>query len=145
LANTVQRTIIHVDETFVDPLCDFDVTIHMSGSYKETGYRDASGFLFKTISTVGSGGPFTLTATAEGTTLTMQMQSFQEVRTFNPDGSLKSDSLHGIVYRFTAPGVGIVLLDAGRITFDSDGNVVFEAGPHQALHDDWEAFCAAFG
>ena len=41
------------------------------------------------------------------------------------------------------PGGGIVYLDTGTVTFDSENNIVFEAGPHQDLNGDVEAFCAA--
>lgn len=88
-----------------------------------------------TIETVGPGAPFTITETANGTTLTMQNQAFQVVITYNADGSANTTTFHGPVFIFTVPGGGAVLLDVGRVTFDSDGNVVFEAGPHQQLAD----------
>ena len=40
----------------------------------------------------------------------------------------------GLRFRVTFPGLGVVLLDAGKIVFDADGNVVFEAGPHQVVN-----------
>jgi hypothetical protein len=146
LANTVTREILHVDATFVDSdTCAFDIDVHVSGTFTITDYFDNSGFLFKSIFTEGPGEPFTFTETAKGTTLTMQMQSFSEVLTYNPDGSVKSDTIRGILFKFTVPGGGIVFLDAGTARFDSEGNLVFEGGPHQALHGDVAGFCAAFG
>ena len=50
----------------------------------------------------------------------------------------------GLRFRVAFPGLGVVLLDAGRIVFDADGNVVFEAGPHQIVNEDFAEFCAAF-
>jgi hypothetical protein len=50
----------------------------------------------------------------------------------------------GMRFRVAFPGLGVVLLDAGRIVFDADGNVVFEAGPHQVFNEDFTEFCAAF-
>jgi hypothetical protein len=35
----------------------------------------------------------------------------------------------------TTPGGGLVVLSAGRITFDGEGNVVFEGGHHPTLGD----------
>lgn len=55
-----------------------------------------------------------------------------------------TDSLVGMRFRVAFPGLGVVLLDAGRIVFDADGNVVFEAGPHQVFNEDFTEFCAAF-
>lgn len=100
--------------------------------------------LYKTLETAG-GGALTVTATANGNTLTMQSQSYLATYSYNADGSVNTVTLSGPVWKFTAPGGGIVYLDTGRVTFDSDGNIVFEAGPHQDLHGDVDAFCAAFG
>ncbi len=145
-ANTQVRTVIHVDDTFVDDeTCGFDITVHVFGPFTDTDFYDNSGFLYKTIETVGPGGPFTITETAKGTTLTMPMQSFQVTITYNADGSPATFTNNGLVTKFTLPGGGVVLLDTGRVTFDREGNILFEAGPHQQLHGDVDAFCAAFG
>ena len=44
-----------------------------------------------------------------------------------------SVTIHGEFFAIVAPGVGIVVQDTGRITFDADGNIIFQAGPHQML------------
>lgn len=50
----------------------------------------------------------------------------------------------GLQYHLNIPGVGVVLIDAGTVIFDSDGNILFEAGKHQVLVDgDFEEICAA--
>jgi len=145
-ANMQVRTVIHVDDTSVDSgVCAFDVTFHSYGSFKSVDYYDNSGFLFKTIETVGGGGPFTVTATANGTTLTMQNESFSFVTTYNPDGSVDTFTQRGVFDKFTTLGGGIVLLDTGTVTFDSEFNVLFAAGPHQAVNGEFDAFCGAFG
>jgi hypothetical protein len=41
------------------------------------------------------------------------------------------------------PDGGTVIADVGRLVFDAEGNVTFEAGPHPALHGDFAALCAA--
>jgi hypothetical protein len=41
------------------------------------------------------------------------------------------------------PGEGLVLLQAGRLEFDEAGNVVFVAGPHQVLEEDFDKLCEA--
>jgi hypothetical protein len=53
-------------------------------------------------------------------------------------------SLVGLRFRVTFPGLGVVLVDAGKIVFDANGNLVFEAGPHQVVNEDFTEFCAAF-
>jgi hypothetical protein len=142
-ANTQVRTDFHVDDTTVDSsICGFDITSHVFGSFTATDFYDNTGFLYKTISTVGPG-PFTITATAKGTTLIDQNESFSDTLTYNPDGSVKTETANGPFNKFTAPGLGIVWLDTGHIIGDGDGNVLFVAGPRQ--NGDFTAFCAAFG
>jgi hypothetical protein len=142
-ANTQVRTVTHVDDTYVDhSLCSFGVTVHMVGSFTTTDYYDNTGFLYKIIATVGPG-PFRVTATAKGTTLTDQNEAFSDTLTYNPDGSVKTETANGPFNKYTAPGRGVVWLDTGHIIVDGDGNVLFVSGPRQ--NGDLTAFCAAFG
>jgi hypothetical protein len=43
----------------------------------------------------------------------------------------------GLVFRVFLPGGGTVIADVGRLVFDAEGNVIFEAGPHPARHGDF--------
>src|SRR6266540_555577 len=55
-----------------------------------------------------------------------------------------TDIFLGTVFNINVPGEGIVVLDAGRVIFDAEtGEILFEGGPHQALHGegDFEAIC----
>jgi hypothetical protein len=146
-ANTQVKSVIHVDDTSVDrSVCPFGVTFHVQGSFKNVDYYDNSGFLYKTIDTAGAGGPFRITASAKGTTLTMQSEAFSVVITYNADGSVNTFTERGPFDKFTAPGSGIVLLDTGIAIFGEPGDVVlFAPGPHQAVNGEFDAFCAAFG
>ena len=47
----------------------------------------------------------------------------------------------GLRFLAYVPGVGVVLLDAGRIVV-SDGQITLEAGPHQLIKGDTDAFCS---
>ena len=144
-ANTTVRTAFQVDETAVDrETCGFRLHFHYFGSVTVTDYFDNSGLLYKSIAK-GRPGPFTVTVTGKGTTLTQQNSSFSTQITYNPDGSPKTITDNGPYNKFTVPGGGVVLLDTGHIVFDSDFNIVFESGPRQATHGDLDAFCAAFG
>lgn len=49
----------------------------------------------------------------------------------------------GMMYVITIPGAGAVMLETGRIVTDRDGNIYFEAGPHQLSNGDFGALCAA--
>ena len=50
----------------------------------------------------------------------------------------------GEAFAITVPGQGVAVLGAGKLVFDAEGNVIFEAGPHQVLHGDFVTLiCAA--
>ena len=77
-----------------------------------------------------------------------------EVRFASSDNKMydfESQTLNevGLVFRYSAPGVGAVLMDRGRLIWnvDADGEMVgdpiFEAGPHPELHSDFGSLCAA--
>jgi hypothetical protein len=52
-----------------------------------------------------------------------------------------------ILFRLIVPGAGVVFVDVGRITLNRQGNVYFQASPHQFSEDDFEGnfegLCAA--
>jgi hypothetical protein len=142
-ANTQVRTVNHVDETFVDSeICSFGVTVHFAGSFTTTDFYDNTGLLYKSLSTVGPG-PFLETLTAKGTTLADRNVAFSETIIYNPDGSVKTLTDNGAPNKFTAPGSGIVWLEAGHLILDGHYHVLFVAGPHQ--NGDFDALCPAFG
>jgi hypothetical protein len=146
LANTQVKTVNHVDFTYVEKgICPFHISVHLEGSYKSVDYYDSSGFLYKEINTPGGGGPFSVTDTAHGTTLTQRNEAFSEMITFHRDGTW-TYTRRGPVAKFTVPGGGVVLLDAGTATWsEPDEMLLFSGGPHQAVDGDFDAFCAAFG
>lgn len=144
IANTTVMTRYRTDTTFViGDWCDFNVHFHIVGSYKGVDYYNESGILYKTIYTAGSGSPYTWTASANGKTLTMQMQSFMQVITYHADGSIRTVTIHGVDLKFTARGDGLVLQDIGTVVRDGSFDVVSVSGPHQSLTGDFDAFCAA--
>jgi hypothetical protein len=78
------------------------------------------------------------TVTANGITLweIEHGQTFYDLT----DGS---QTLVGLIFRVFLHDGGTVIADVGRLVFDAEGNVTFEAGPHPALHGDFAALCAA--
>jgi hypothetical protein len=51
----------------------------------------------------------------------------------------------GLNLAFTAPGWGVILLDAGQYVIDwITGEFVFEAGPHQGVNGDYDKLCQYF-
>jgi hypothetical protein len=52
----------------------------------------------------------------------------------------------GIRIKATMPGGGALIIDVGRALFDTaTGEVTFEAGQHQLIHEDFADFCTAMG
>jgi len=49
----------------------------------------------------------------------------------------------GILIHVSIPGGGTLYLDRGLLMFDSNGNLLFEAGPHPSFHGDFPGLCAA--
>jgi len=51
----------------------------------------------------------------------------------------------GLQYHVTLPSVGLVIVGAGTLRFDTEtGEVVFEGGPHQLESGETDELCAAF-
>jgi hypothetical protein len=73
------------------------------------------------------------------------------ISTDNKMYDLESQTLAevGLVFRYSGPGVGAVLMDRGRLVWNIDangemvGDPIFEAGPHPELHGDFGGLCAA--
>lgn len=68
--------------------------------------------------------------------------------TFVEDLVAGTNTQVGLVFSATVPGVGVVFHDVGRIVNDAEGNLIFEAGPHDVLHTAGDHvvrtnFCAA--
>jgi hypothetical protein len=72
-------------------------------------------------------------------------EGFAETNTISTVIDLQSgaEETVGLPYHVTVPGEGVVLLDAGKVIFNAEGEVVFEAGLHQVLSGDTEKFCDA--
>jgi len=146
-ANTIQRQVVTVHETdlFGDATdaCGFPVDARVDGSFKIFDYFDNSGTLLKEIVN-NFGGTFTITAfnPANGKSTTTQSETVVQITTFNPDGSVASTSQNGIIFNFVAPGLGTILQMTGRLVFDSNGELVFEAGQFDFINGNTAAFCS---
>jgi hypothetical protein len=64
---------------------------------------------------------------------------------YDMQGSPTQVRIIGLNVAIVAPGWGVILLDAGRIVIDPvTGEIVFEAGPHQEWHGDYDKLCRYF-
>jgi hypothetical protein len=125
-------------DTFIDEgasaACGFDVLFEVSGIQTIQVLYDAAGNPIR----VQVHGNIQGTVTANGITL----REIEHGQTFY-DLTDGSQTLVGLIFRVFLPDGGTVIADVGRLVFDAEGNVIFEAGPHPALHGDFAALCAA--
>jgi hypothetical protein len=64
---------------------------------------------------------------------------------FDLDGIVSQEIEVGLTIALVAPGWGVILHEAGRLVYDLvTDEIVFEAGPHEVLHNERERFCAYF-
>jgi hypothetical protein len=126
------------EDTFIDEgasaACGFDILFEVSGIQTIQVLYDAAGNPIR----AQVHGNIEGTVTANGITL----REIEHGQTFY-DLTDDSQTLVGLVFRVFLPHGGTVIADVGRLVFDAEGNVIFEAGPHPALHGDFAALCAA--
>ena len=83
------------------------------------------------------------TITAPGSTLRLSdVGRFTSFIDFGPDGATERQV--GLVYKFSAPGLGVVAHDVGSLTFFPDGSVEVK-GPHDVWDNGLETLiCPLF-
>jgi hypothetical protein len=127
---------IHIEQ--VDSTsCDFPFLEVFDGRVTITTFFDDEGNPIRIQFYLPFHGTLTNEATGESVSADQVLQL-----TLDLEEGTESDV--GLRFRVVFPGLGVVLLDAGRVVFDADGNVAFEAGPHQIVNEDFAEFCAAF-
>jgi hypothetical protein len=131
---------IGVFTAFTDTtLCGFPIELSFSGNVRTTTHLNQENNPVRIVQTFPD---FTVTFTHGDHTLSTRAPALGILK-FNPDGSLDTFTFVGMNAAIALPGQGQLLLDAGRIVFDADGNIVSESGPHQVFGTgDPSAFCA---
>jgi hypothetical protein len=134
-----------IEEHFVglepeSSVCGFPVNWDFTGQGTFQVFSDKSGnpiganVLEHTSGTLSANGVELRTSSTDKQLIDFQSQTLVEV---------------GVVFRYSAPGVGVVLMDRGRLIWNIDatgemvGPPVFEAGPHPELHGDFGGLCTA--
>lgn len=105
-------------DPFLSDVCGFDVEVLNEARIRIIEFSDGTG---------QSHHHETYYFTANGKSLT-DNDDFTIV--FGPDETF---AYHGVVFNIQVPGVGAVVVDAGKVVFDRDGNILQEAGLHQVL------------
>jgi hypothetical protein len=140
VADPPETTILLFDDlTIDDRTCGFLIVEVFDGTVRITTYVDDEGNPTRIrIAALFEG---TLTNPETGESIRGQ----QELIIFVDLEQATEETWAGLRFRAVFPGAGAVLLDAGRLIFDTNtGEVLFEAGPHQVFHEDFEAYCAHF-
>jgi hypothetical protein len=127
---------IHIVQTD-STSCEFPFDEVFDGRATITTFFDADGNPIRVRFHLPFQGTLTNAATGES----VRAQQVLTLTLDLPDGT---ETFAGLRFRAVFPGIGAVLLDAGRIVFDETGAVVFEAGPHQVFNEDFDEFCEAF-
>lgn len=116
--------------------CGFKVEFSFVGSVTVTEFLDAEGNVTRLLlhgEDVGSA-----TNPANGKTATGDDHWLER-----HDVETGEMAIIGLFFHLNFGGAGIVVIDAGKVVFDADGNVIFLAGPHQVLEGDFAALCEA--
>lgn len=132
-----ERSTVPTDVHFTDTeVCGFPIDVSFVGSIAITSFFDNDGNLIR-VQGVGSD-VATVTNPANGKTAA-GVDHFLRVE----DVESGESAVLGLFLHLNFPGAGIVMIDAGNITRDAEGNVIHQAGPHQLEAGDFSALCEA--
>lgn len=134
---------VETHEAMLEPessVCGFPIRLDESGEISVHVHVDAQGNHIRT----DVWGHFMGVLSANG----IQLRTLSNDHKFF-DVRTQTMAELGVVSRVSAPGLGVVLMDRGRLIWniDADGETVgaptFEAGPHPVLHGDFQGLCEA--
>jgi hypothetical protein len=132
-----ERFFVEFDDQFTDTeACGFPIEVRLVGSFSGSLFFDKEGNLVRVQAHGEDVG--TVTNPANGKTATGVDHWLERF-----DVESGEFAILGLFFHLNVPGHGIVLLDAGHIRFDANGEVLHLAGPHQAFVGDFSALCAA--
>jgi hypothetical protein len=119
----------------IDDLCSFsiDVSEHVEGVHKI--FVNQQGDVIRETFHVAFQG--TWTSEASGKSLIEQETLNQ---TFDPAN--ETLTVLGLNWHFKLPSGRTVVIDAGRLIFDAEGNIIFEAGKHQVEDTHLQIVCS---
>ncbi len=125
--------------TFTIPCGTVTLVEDYSQTVVVTSWLDANGDVTRAHARVRFDG----TITAPGSTLRLSdVGRFTSFIDFGPDGPTVREV--GMIYKFSAPGLGVVAHDVGKLTFFPDGSVETK-GPHDVWDNGLEALiCPLF-
>ena len=119
------------------PCGDFDILLSGSGTVKFTTFFDGDGDPIRLTLKGRSKGTMTNSVTG------YSIDDSPSIANFTVDLIKGTETHVGATFTVTVPGTGAVLIDAGRIVFDTGGNPLFIAGPHLPPDQQFDILCQA--
>lgn len=118
--------------------CDFPLLVEEHGFMRIREYYDSAGNLTM-VKIDGPGAKTTFTNVETGFSVSSPVSP--QTILIDPD----RETVVGLPFRLNVPGSGIVALDAGRVIFTADGEVIIH-GPHEVLQNGFpnDEVCAGF-
>jgi len=110
----------------------FEADLRITRFFNENGIRERDIRHFSGTDT------FTNSVTGKSFTRSFHNNVFID---FDESGNRIQNVNTGVGFRLTVPGVGAVFLDIGRVIYDVDFNVIWEAGPHHFLDGEFDGLC----
>jgi hypothetical protein len=132
-------TFAHFEGSFSEvdtQACGFPIQIQREFTAAVQFFYDASGNLDHSLNHIRLRG----TDSANGISL---VDSADFMHTFDFTTGVDGDI--GLPGHVRLPGGGTVVIEAGRVLTDAQGNLQFVAGKHQVLSGDLSAYCSALG
>jgi hypothetical protein len=129
-----ERNSFHDTFHYTDRSCGFRVHVHESLDGVNTSFVDRDGKFVRSHGHVTYHG--TWTNPDSGARL-------DEVETFNVEyvKATRENRVLGLNWHFKLPSGRTVAIDAGRLVYDRQFNLVFEAGKHQIVDKGFEPLC----
>jgi hypothetical protein len=116
--------------------CGFPITLQENFTADVQFFYSQQGSLIRSLNHIQERG----TDSANGVTLS---DDADFTHTFDFTTGINGDL--GVITHVIIPNGGTVLIDAGRVLSDDQGNLLFVAGNHQMISGDVSAYCAALG
>lgn len=114
--------------------CGFPITVNENFAVDVQFFYDQQGNFIRSLAHIQLRG----TDSANGVSL---LDTADFTHTYDFTTGINGDL--GVTTHVIIPNGGTVLINAGRVLSDDQGNLLFVAGKHQAISGDIPAYCAA--
>jgi hypothetical protein len=132
-----ERHVLSFDELFsTEDFCGFPTRFEWVGTGYGTVFTDADGNFVRQRDRIGE----TLTVSHPAADTSVSGSDHYSIQFRASDGTF---TRVGLWFHLTLRGGGLILHDVGRVVFDDEGDMVFDAGQHQWLSGDVRALCDA--